>query len=258
MERTRIFKALLGVRGRAPVDLAALEYLLVRFSHLVVEQRSIKEIDINPLLASHERLLALDARVIVHDKGVSLDRIPRPAIRPYPSQYVASWADRGGDRYIVRPLRPEDEPLIVAFHSLLSERTVAMRYFHSMSISARTSHERLSRICFIDYDRETAMAAEYEDPATGDREIHGVSRLCKLKGGDDAEFALVVADRAQGRGLGSELLGRLLKIARDEGVGRVHGYIIPENDAMKHVCAKLGFRLSRAPGEDVILAEINP
>ena len=257
IERTKIFQALKGVRGRPPVDLAALEHLLVRFSHLVVEQPWIKEIDLNPLLASHERLIALDARVIVHDAGLSQADLPRLAIRPYPSQYVASWTAGDQARYIIRPIRPEDEPLIVAFHGFLSERTVALRYFHPMSITARTAHERLSRICFIDYDRETALVAECDNASGQAREILGVSRLIKLEEGD-AEFALVVADRAQGRGLGSELLRRLLQIARDERVARVHGFIIPENEAMKHVCRGLGFRLSQAPGDDVVLAEIEP
>ena len=113
MEQTRIYRALQGVRGRRPVDLAALERLLVRFSELVVEQRRIKEIDINPLLASPERLIALDARVVVHGPEVDADRLPRPAIRPYPTQYVAPWTGEDGLTVTIRPIRPEDEPLMV-------------------------------------------------------------------------------------------------------------------------------------------------
>jgi acetyltransferase len=108
MEQTHIFKALKGVRGRAPVNLIALEELLVRFSNLVVEQPWIKEIDINPLLASPERLIALDARVVVHGKSVPEDKLPRPAIRPYPTQYSSQWKLKNSNAITIRPIRPED------------------------------------------------------------------------------------------------------------------------------------------------------
>ena len=168
MERTRIFHVLQGSRGRRPVDLGALERLLVRFSRLVVEQPRIKEIDINPLLASPERLIALDARVVLHGAEVDADRLPRLAIRPYPTQYVAPWTAPNGLAVTIRPIRPEDEPLMVRFHEKLSEDTVYLRYFQSLKLSQRIAHERLTRICFIDYDREMALVADYKDPETGD------------------------------------------------------------------------------------------
>ncbi len=116
MEQTKIYQALKGVRGCKTVDMAALEKLMVRFSHLAVEQPWIKEIDINPLLASAERLIALDARVVLHDKSVGVEQLPSPAIRPYPTQYIKPWQMRNGAEVIIRPIRPEDEPLIVQFH----------------------------------------------------------------------------------------------------------------------------------------------
>src|SRR5215211_5577219 len=158
MEQTRIFEALKGVRGRPPVDVAALEKLFVRFSQLVVEQPWIGELDINPLLASPERLIALDARVVLHDPEV--EELPRPAIRPYPRQYVWTEEIRDGTPVFIRPIRPEDEPLMVEFHASLSPQSVYMRYFHMMGLDQRTAHERLTRICFIDYDREMALVAE--------------------------------------------------------------------------------------------------
>jgi len=254
MERTRIHKALLGVRGRAPVDMKALEHLIVRFSTLVVESPAIKEIDINPLLASPERLLCLDARVILHDRSVAQADLPRLAIRPYPSKLIREWIARDGVRYLIRPIRPEDEPAIVQFHSELSETTVALRYFHPMKLSARTAHERLTRICFIDYDRVMALVAEATDPATGGRAIHAVARLFKLHGGKSAEFALVVGDRFQKRGLGRTLLQQLLEIARDEHLTLVFGYIVPQNEPMKKLCRSLGFHLTLE--DSVVKAEI--
>ncbi len=257
MEQTRILTALKGVRGRPPVDLAALEQLLVRFSGLVVEQGWIKEIDINPLLASPERLLALDARVIVHGPQVLESALPRPAIRPYPSHQVTSWTANDGTALLLRPIRPEDEPLLVAFHGTLSERTVALRYFHAMKLSTRVAHERLTRICFVDYDREMVLVAERTGPeAEGGREVLAVGRLSKIRSTGDAEFALLISDHFQKRGLGTALLTRLIAIARDEGIRRIVGSILPENLGMRRVCEKLGFGLSHDVEDSVIKAEM--
>ncbi len=220
MERTRIFTALQGVRGRAPVDLAALELLLVRFSQLVVDQPGIKEIDINPLLAAPGRLLALDARVIVHGAEVAEDRLPRPAIRPYPTQYVAPWTMANGTPITIRPIRPEDEPLMVRFHKVLSDSSVRFRYFESLNLSRRVAHERLTRICFIDYDREMALVADRRDLVSGRHEILAVGRLNKLHGKDEAEFALLVrddcAEQRPGLGVGPPPLGRRARRAAPE------------------------------------------
>jgi acetyltransferase len=257
MEQTTILTALRGVRGRPPVDLNGLEQLLVRFSQLVLDQRRIREIDINPVLASPDRLLALDARVILHGPEVTDAALPRPAIRPYPTRYVAPWTARDGSRFVLRPIRPEDEPLLVAFHGTLSERSVSLRYFHALKLSTRVAHERLTRICFIDYDREMALVADREDPQSGGHEVLGVGRLCKLRGTAEAEFALVVSDRFHGQGLGTELLRRLIQIGRDEKVARLIGIILPENVAMKHICQALGFHLVHRLGDPMIQAELN-
>ena len=163
IERTKISGALKGIRGRRPIDVDALEQLLVRFSLLVVEQRWIKEIDINPLLASPERLLALDARVVLHDASVAEADLPRLAIRPYPRQYEQPWTAPDGASVLIRPIRPEDEPAMVQFHAELTEETVYSRYFEHLGLSQRTAHERLTRICFNDYDREIALVAEETD-----------------------------------------------------------------------------------------------
>jgi len=256
MEETRIYAALKGVRGRKAVDLAALERLLVRFSRLVVEQPWIKEIDINPLLASPEGLLALDARVIAHASGPGAGDWPRPAIRPYPTQYVAPWTARDGTTLVIRPIRPEDEPLLVRFQEALSERSVSLRYFHAFKLGQRVAHHRLIRICFIDYDREMALVAEGKDPVTGAPRALGVGRLGKLPGVNEAEFALLIVDGFQGLGLGTELLRRLIQVGRDEARQRIWADILPENRAMQHVCQKLGFHLSHEPDDMVVKAVI--
>lgn len=257
MEQTKIYRALKGVRGRPPVDLVALEQLMVRFSQLVVEQPWIKEIDINPLLASPEQLIALDARVVLHSSEVMADQLPKSAIRPYPTQYVAPWTLKDGTSLTIRPIRPEDEPLIVKFHETLSERSVYMRYLHLMKLSQRVSHDRLTRICFIDYDRQMALVADYQNPETGEQELVGVARLSKLRGRNQAEFSLLVSDPFQYRGLGSELLQRLLQVGRAEKLSRIAADIHPENQVMQHLCEKLGFTLYRGLADEVVKAEID-
>ncbi|MGB0007907.1 MAG: bifunctional acetate--CoA ligase family protein/GNAT family N-acetyltransferase, partial [Candidatus Sulfotelmatobacter sp.] len=243
MEQTKIYTALKGVRGRKPVDIAALEQLLVRFSQLVLEQPWIAEIDINPLLASPDRLLALDARIVLHGRKVTLDQLPQPAIRPYPTQYVVPWTLRDGNQIVIRPIRPEDEPPMVKFHETLSDRSVYLRYFCSLSLSRRVAHERLLRICFGDYDREMALVAELTDPGTGEHRIMGVGRLSKLRSGNEAEVAVLVSDQYQKLGLGYELLRRIVEIARDEKLSQVSAEMLPDNLAMQVIMKRLGFRV---------------
>ena len=255
MEHTKIYKALKGVRGRKPVDVAALEVLMVRFSALVAEQRWIKEIDINPLLASPDGLIALDARVVVHGPEVTLDQVPKCAIRPYPTRYVAPWTMKDGSSVTIRPIRPEDEPAMVHFHETLSERSVYLRYFHLINLEQRVTHERLTRICFIDYDREMALVAERRNPETGASEILAVGRLSKVHGTPEGEVAVLVSDKWQGRGLGKELLHRLLIVGADDKLTKVIADILPDNRDVMRVCEKLGFSLKHSLEDEVVHAE---
>jgi acetyltransferase len=256
MEHTKIFTALKGVRGRKPVDVAALEDLLVRFSQLVVEQPWIKELDINPLLASPENLIALDARVVLHDPKTKEWELPKPAIRPYPIQYVGEWKMKNGEKVTIRPIRPEDEPTIIKFHEKLSDRTVLMRYFTPLKLSQRTAHERLTRICFVDYDREMALVAERRDSASGVPEILAVSRLHHLHGTEDFEATVVVIDEAQHLGLGSELMSRAVNIARKEGAKRVVATVLHENEDMQAIFKGLGFHLEPVEGKEMVKARL--
>jgi acetyltransferase len=254
MERTRILAALRGVRGRPAVDLAGLEQLLVRFSWLVVEQPWIKELDINPLLASREGSIALDARVVLHDPDTTEDKLPRSAIRGYPEQYISTWVAKDGTALTLRPIRPEDEPAMEKFHGTLSERAVYMRYFRMFNVGSRTAHERLTRICFIDYDREMALVAVRRDMEGGENQILGVGRLTKIPGSREAEFALLVTDEFQNKGLGTELLSRIVDIGRREKLERITGDILPENGDMQRVCEKVGFKLTEKPDDRLVTA----
>lgn len=256
MERTKIYTALKGIRGRPPVDLAAMEQLMVRFAQIVAENPWIREIDINPLLASHERLLALDARVVLYGPDTREEDLPQLAIRPYPIQYVWNWTLTDGTPVEIRPIRPEDEPRLVRFHQSLSERTVYLRYFDPLKLSDRISHDRLARISFIDYAREIILVVERENPRTGEGEIIGVSRLSKLHGTDSADFTIVISDAWQGKGLGTELVARHLEIARAEGILHVQSALLPEADNMRHIFEKFGFRFTQAADTQAMLAEI--
>ncbi len=253
--QTRIARALGGVRGRAPVDVGALAAVLVRFGDLVVDHPRIREIDVNPLLASARGLVALDARVVLTDPAVADAALPRPAIRPYPAAYVWRAPLRDGTPARIRPIRPEDEPAMALFHNTLTEESVRMRYAQMLRLDQRTAHERLVRVCFADYDREMPLVVERESSG-GAPEILALGRLSRprIRGASDAEFSLLVADPWQGKGIGGQLLGRLLEVAAHEAIGLVHAEILEANLRMQRLCARLGFRLLPAEG-GVIRAE---
>jgi acetyltransferase len=256
IEQTRIYEALKGVRGRDPVDMASLEKLLVRFSQLVVEQRWIKEIDINPLVVSSEKMIALDARVVLHEPNMQKSELPRLAIRPYPNKYVSPFTLSDGVRVIIRPIRPEDEPKMIEFHKTLSDESIYLRYFHHIPFDERIAHERLARICFNDYDRELALVAERCDENDNPCEIRGVGRLIKLRGGNKAEFAILISDQYQHQGLGRELLSRLVQFGRDEGLSQIVADILPDNTGMIRVSKQVGFTTRYDANDQLVKAEI--
>ncbi|ANV84667.1 acetyl CoA synthetase subunit alpha [Picosynechococcus sp. PCC 7003] len=245
IEQTKIYQALKGVRGRKAVNLDELEQILVRFSRLIVEQPWIKEMDINPLFASGDRLVALDARIVLHPLDLAEKDLPKPAIRPYPLQYEKPWTSSDEREFMIRPIRPEDEPMLVQFHKTLSEQSVYFRYFHLVTLQSRVAHERLTRLCFIDYDREMALVAEYTDPDTQVTEVYAIARLSQLHGTSEGEFAMIVSDPIQRQGLGTELLRRLVEIGRNEGLTAITADILSENKGMQRVAEKAGFTLKR-------------
>jgi acetyltransferase len=270
MEQTRIYDALRGApsaRGRAPIDLDALAQLLVHFSQLIVEQRWLKEVVINPLLVvpkmssllkndvAHDgSILALDARMVLHDPATRTADLPRLAIQPYPTRYSQNITLRDGTPIVIRPIRAEDEPRIVDFHQTVSADSIYLRFFHHIPLEERIRHERLTRICYIDYDREMALVAVRDDGA-----IIGVGRLVKVDpalSGGDAEFALLLSDSVQRRGLGAELLRRLVRVGHDWGCARVVADILPDNFGMINVSRKVGFTIRHDYTEEVVKAEL--
>lgn len=241
MEKTKVFEALKGVRGRKPVDLTALEDLLVNFSRLVVDNRRIKECDINPLVVSSDGMIALDARIVLHEVDVPDNELPKLAIRPYPLNYVFKTTLKDGSKVVLRPIRPEDELLIVEFHRELSENSVRQRYFEFMSLNERVAHERLIRICFTDYDREWTTVAEINE--NGNKKIIGVGRMFQVPGTRYARFTMIIVDKYHNLGLGTQLLQHLIDIAKQENMAMIDARILSENDGMIKICKKLGFEV---------------
>jgi acetyltransferase len=159
---------------------------------------------------------------------------------------------RDGTQVTIRPIRSDDELMMVKFHETLSDRTVYMRYFTSLSLSRRTAHERLVRICTVDYEHEMVLVAEHNEPQNGDQQILAVARMNQLPSDHppkEAELAVLVADRYQRQGLGTELLRRLIQIARNIKINRLVAEVLWDNLAMQAVFKSLGFQL-RLPSEE--------
>lgn len=254
MEKTKIYAALKGVRGKKSVDLSKLEEILVRFSQLIVENPWIKECDINPLLASPEGCIALDARILLHENAKE-KQLPRLAIRPYPTEYIEKSRLKSGKEVLLRPIMPEDESLVSAFHKELSENSVRQRYFEFISLDKRIAHERLIRICFNDYDRELAIVAEIKEDNIS--KIIGIARLSRINGEDEAWLTMIISDSFHHQGLGSKLMEHLLKIGKLEGFKAILANILFENEGMIKICKRNGFKILEQKNSPIVRVEIN-
>ena len=181
-----------------------------------------------------------------YENLVDLRHATEKSAKPEPelaAQFVSQFTMKDGAEVTLRLIRLEDEPLIAKFHQTLSDRSVYMRYFCSLSLRSRVAHERLVRICHVDGDREVALVADHKDKTTGERRILGVGRLIKLRAEREAEVAILVSDQSQRRGLGTELLRCLLGIARYQKLSRVRGELLRDNFVMQAMLRKCGFRL---------------
>lgn len=236
LESLRIWPLLQGYRGSAPVDLDRLIGVLVRVSYLVADIPEILELDINPLLVGAEGVLALDARLRLDvDPGSETTATyAHLAIRPYPDEWVREGRGPDGQPLVLRPIRPEDEPRWHALLAACSPDSIRKRFRY---LFKQTTHEMATRFCFIDYDREMAIVAE-----AGDGSLLGVGRLITDPGGRRAEFAVLVADAAQGRGLGGQLTDLCLEVARAWRLEAVYALTSPDNTSMLSLFQERGFR----------------
>ncbi len=239
LEQTRIYKLLSeGFRTKPPANLRLLDETLVRVSNLMIDFPEIKELDINPLVTSSNAAVALDARIILDEEAIQkgIQEYGHLIISPYPTRYVQHWKCGDGRPVLLRPIRPEDEPLERELLAGLSEESSRFRFFYVLK---EITHEMLTRFCNIDYDREMAIVAEYT--SNGKRRNVGVGRLIIEPGGETAEFAILVADDFQGSGLGLKLSDILIGVAQEKGLKNIYGIVSNRNEKMLNLSKKLGF-----------------
>ena len=254
MEETKIYRILRsGYRNKPPVNLAKLEEILVRFSNMIVDFPEIKEIDVNPLMASGDSFYAVDVRIILDQEAVEKRAPPHSnlVIMPYPTKYITPYRLKDGTEVLLRPIRPEDEPIEAELIQNLSEETKRFRFFQ---VIKEITHEMLVRFCNIDYDREMAIIAEYTEPGGKKRNV-GVGRLIMDPTRKRGEFAVVVADDFQGKGLGTKLVDMMIEIADEKGLETIYGVVMPENTRMIELCRRLGFDVRYTPEE--VIVELN-
>jgi len=240
MQQTRVYRLLEGYRGAPPADMERLEELLIRLAQLVTDIAEIEALDINPLFVKGDTVCALDARVLL--KPAALPSPLHLVISPYPAQYEAHLKTAEGVDIFVRPIRPEDASLLVAFFDSLSPRSVYMRFYTPLK---SLPPYMLARFTQIDYDREIALVALPE--AHTDETLLGVARIINEASQKRAEFSVVVGDLWQGKGIGAVLLKHCLDIARERGLENIWGLVLAENTQMLALGRKMGFSLKKVP-----------
>ncbi|MFZ5450789.1 MAG: GNAT family N-acetyltransferase [Thermodesulfobacteriota bacterium] len=248
MKRTRIYRVLQGYHQFPPANLELLVELLVRISQLVTDFPEIVELDLNPLLLIGNRVVAVDAHITMEPSTVPAPR--HLIISPYPNQYESHWLLRDGTPILLRPMKPEDEPLVLDFLHKCSDETIYFRYFRLIK---KWTHEMLIRFTQNDYDRELGLMAVAQPPSP--EVMLGVSRLVMDPDRKTGEFAVIVGDPWQGKGLGPKLLEQLIAVARDQGLEILYGDVLVQNKPMLEMAKKAGFELKRA-AEDVVRLEM--
>ncbi|MCX9085812.1 MAG: GNAT family N-acetyltransferase [Candidatus Methanoperedens sp.] len=268
MEQTKVYKMLKGYRGRKPADMRQLEQIIINFSNLIVDFPEILEIDINPIAISNGVAYALDARIVLDKNSLEINT-PHPhlVITPYPTKYVTPWKLLDGTEVILRPISPEDEPLEYEMLSSLSEESLKGRFFQTVN---KITHEMLIRFCNIDYDREMAMVAEmkssdgermngilgapilpqlrhFELKSQEERRFIGIARVIMDSDFKNGEFAVVVHDDFQGKGLGHKLIDMMIGIAQEKGLEKIYGMVLTDNSRMLRACEDMGFSVSHLP-----------
>jgi acetyltransferase len=249
--RTRVFRLLSGYRNVPAVKVSDVALTLVKLAQLAADVSELRELDINPLLVDQNGVLALDARIAV----APLDPVPkfkgtgygRFAVRPYPKEWEQRLAIADGTGIFVRPMRPEDEPLLHKFLEKVSAEDVRLRFFAPVKAF---SHPFLARLTQLDYARAMAFAAL--DETSG--EVLGIVRLHADANYEKAEYAILIRSDLKGRGLGWQLMELMIRYARSEGLRHIEGQVLQENDAMLQMCRQLGFRIADDPHDGTIRA----
>ena len=243
VEDLRIYRILKGYQGRPPADMRQLEQIIVSFSNLIVDFPEIAESDINPIAISNGVAHTLNARIVL-DKNCRepSSQYPHLVITPYPTRHILPWTLPGREGVILRPIKPEDEPLVDDMYTTISEESFRGRFFQA---DKHASHEMHIRQCNIDYDRETGIVVETKEHDK--RRIVGIGTLVTATSQKSAEYAVLVHDDYQGKGLGYKLLDVLIGIAQEKGLEEIYGYVLANNTKMLDICKKLGFIVEALP-----------
>jgi acetyltransferase len=243
IEETKAYQLLKGYRNMAPANLKLLEEVMVQFSQMLVDFPQIKEVNIDPLFINEQEAVALDARVVVDkDMGPAKFEPHRHlVISPYPKKYETVWRMRDGRTVLLRPIKPEDEPMWLEMFKNFSDESVRYRFFN---IIKDTPHEVRVRYSNIDYDREIGIVTELEEK--GRRQILGVVRLIIESDGKNGEIAFIVADPWQGLGLGTKMVDYMIEICKDKGLETVYAFMLPDNYRAIRLLKRMGFTIKYA------------
>jgi len=244
MQETKVYALLNGYRNRPPADMERLEEMIIRLSQLLIDFPEIAELDMNPVLIKDGKPVVVDARIRVSplQDTASLHLV----ISPYPEEEESHMVSVDGRPIFIRPVKPEDAPLFTALFKVLSPTTIYYRFFGALK---ELNPEMLARFTQVDYDREIALVAldEAGDKDSKTDKMLGVARIIGDPDGKTGEFAVLVGDAWQGKGIGSSLLGKCLSIAEKQGFIEVHGIVLKENRNMLALGKKLGFEMKREP-----------
>jgi acetyltransferase len=240
MEETKIYRLLKGWRNAPPMDLKKLDETVLMFSQLLVDFPQIKEIDINPLLISEKDACILDARIVIDKDKVCKKFEPHEhmVISPYPKKYEILWLLKNGQEVLLRPIKPEDEPMWLEMFQSFSEESIRYRFFQMLK---DTPHEVRVRYCNVDYDREIAIVAEIVE--NGKRKILGVSRVSIESDEKSGEMAFIVSDYWQGLGLGTKMVDYTLDIVKEKGIERIFAIMLQDNYRALSLTKKMGFKI---------------
>ena len=240
IKQTHIAQLLGSFRDMPAVKMESLVQVLRRVSEMVCELPEIRALDINPLIADENGVLALDARIVVEHQSPSHDRYAHMAIHPYPNHLVSMLQLADGTNIKIRPIRPEDASIEQSFVRELSSQS---KYFRFMQGLNELTQQMLVRFTQLDYSRELALIAVLE--STEEDAVLGVARYVMNPDGESCEFALVVADKWQHKGIGSHLMNALIEAARQRGIKRMEGEILANNHNMLKLTENLGFSLHK-------------
>jgi acetyltransferase len=237
ISRTRIYRLLRGYRDRPAAAIDDIAMTLIKISQLVIDFADVTELDINPLFADEHGVLALDARIkVAPPKEIGSARL---AIPPYPKHLEEMSALQDGTAYLLRPIRPEDEPAVLRLFERMTPDDVRLRFLAPL---LQLSHQAAARLTQIDYDREMGLVAVARPFHGAEAQIQAAVRIAADPDNQKAEFAIMVQSDLKGRGLGSLLMKKIIAYAAERGIGEMVGQVLPEDRGMLELCRSLGFR----------------